>query len=70
MQLGMVHPDRLKSEEIEELWSEADRDGDGVINYKEFQVIPCDCLRQMLNPEFLTRGVIFVKWDPTRTCGP
>lgn len=36
-QLGMVHPDRLKSEEIEELWSEADRDGDGVINYKEFQ---------------------------------
>ncbi|PWZ21081.1 putative calcium-binding protein [Zea mays] len=38
-QLGMVHPDRLKSEEIEELWSEADRDGDGVINYKEFQCI-------------------------------
>ncbi|AQK65862.1 Calcium-binding endonuclease/exonuclease/phosphatase family [Zea mays] len=35
----MVHPDRLKSEEIEELWSEADRDGDGVINYKEFQCI-------------------------------
>lgn len=40
MQLGMVHPDRLNSEEIEDLWSEADRDGDGVVDYKEFQVIP------------------------------
>ena len=50
MQLGMVHPDRLNSEEIEKLWSEADRDGDGVIDYKEFLVIPCDCLRYMLNP--------------------
>jgi len=49
MQLGMVHPDRLNSEEVEKLWSEADRDGDGVIDYKEFQVIPCDCLRHMLN---------------------
>ncbi|KAL6623055.1 hypothetical protein ACP70R_021488 [Stipagrostis hirtigluma subsp. patula] len=36
-QLGMVHPYRLSSEEIEDLWSEADRDGDGVIDYKEFQ---------------------------------
>ncbi|KAG0549774.1 hypothetical protein BDA96_01G283500 [Sorghum bicolor] len=36
-QLGMVHPDRLNSEEVEKLWSEADRDGDGVIDYKEFQ---------------------------------
>ena len=40
MQLGMVHADRLNSEEIEDLWGEADRDGDGVIDYKEFQVIP------------------------------
>ncbi|EER94316.1 hypothetical protein BDA96_01G283500 [Sorghum bicolor] len=38
-QLGMVHPDRLNSEEVEKLWSEADRDGDGVIDYKEFQCI-------------------------------
>ncbi|XP_066375330.1 uncharacterized calcium-binding protein At1g02270 isoform X2 [Miscanthus floridulus] len=38
-QLGMVHPDRLNSEEIEKLWSEADRDGDGVIDYKEFLCI-------------------------------
>ncbi|RCV43215.1 hypothetical protein SETIT_9G277200v2 [Setaria italica] len=36
-QLGMVHADRLNSEEIEDLWGEADRDGDGVIDYKEFQ---------------------------------
>jgi Ca2+-binding EF-hand superfamily protein len=41
MQLGMVHPDRLSSEEIKDLWSEVDRDGDGVIDYKDFQAVPC-----------------------------
>jgi hypothetical protein len=37
----MVHPDRLNSEEIKDLWSEADHDGDDIVDYKEFQVIPC-----------------------------
>jgi Ca2+-binding EF-hand superfamily protein len=41
MQLGMVHPDRLSSEEIKDIWSEVDCDGDGVIGYKDFQVILC-----------------------------
>ncbi|XP_062205748.1 uncharacterized calcium-binding protein At1g02270-like [Phragmites australis] len=36
-QLGMVHPDSLNLGDIEDLWSEADRDRDGVIDYKEFQ---------------------------------
>ncbi|BAF26217.1 uncharacterized calcium-binding protein At1g02270 isoform X1 [Oryza sativa Japonica Group] len=36
-QLGMVHPDRLNSEEIKDLWSEADHDGDDIVDYKEFQ---------------------------------
>ncbi|CAN6288421.1 unnamed protein product [Urochloa humidicola] len=36
-QLGMVNADRLNSDEIEDLWSEADSNGDGVIDYKEFQ---------------------------------
>ena len=38
MQLGMVHPDRVNSEEIKDLWSEADHNGDGFVDYKEFQV--------------------------------
>jgi hypothetical protein len=34
----MVHPDRVSSEEMEDLWSEADQNGDGFVDYKEFQV--------------------------------
>ncbi|KAL6842381.1 hypothetical protein ACP4OV_027808 [Aristida adscensionis] len=44
-QLGMVHPDRLNLEEVEGLWGELDCDGDGVIDYKEFQ-------RCIWNPKF------------------
>ena len=36
-QLGMVHPDRVNSEEMEDLWSEVDHDGNGAVDYKEFQ---------------------------------
>lgn len=36
-QLGMVDPDRVNSEEMEDLWSEVDHDGNGAVDYKEFQ---------------------------------
>jgi hypothetical protein len=49
MQLGMVHPDRVSSEEMKDLWSEADHDGDGFVDYKEFQVNIVTFLRFMLN---------------------
>ncbi|KAL6004113.1 hypothetical protein ACLOJK_004660 [Asimina triloba] len=37
-QLGLTgHPDRLSVEETQDLWAEADRDGNGVVDYEEFQ---------------------------------
>lgn len=40
----MVDPDRVNSEEMEDLWSEVDHDGNGAVDYKEFQVITLVCL--------------------------
>ncbi|KAK1274439.1 hypothetical protein QJS04_geneDACA010811 [Acorus gramineus] len=37
-QLGLTgHPDGLSTEEIADLWNQADKDGDGVVDFGEFQ---------------------------------
>lgn len=40
MQLNFIgHPNGLSEEETKDLWVQADIDGNGVVDYKEFQVL-------------------------------
>ncbi|KAK1261468.1 hypothetical protein QJS04_geneDACA001007 [Acorus gramineus] len=58
IKLGLTgHPDGLSAEETTDLWSQADEDGNGVVDYGEFQFIG----------EHTSSIVKRRIWDPTRS---